>query len=86
MEPIVTVFVGHYEFIVSGQMVPVFKGTWVPGLIEYTPSLTEWMVALIGISLVFVLYALGERLLNLGDCPAIETAEDSRSYTGRKAA
>jgi molybdopterin-containing oxidoreductase family membrane subunit len=82
----VTVFIGRYEFIVSGQMVPVFKGTWVPGLIEYTPSLTEWMVALIGIALVFVLYTLGERLFNLGDSPAAETAEDSRSYTGRKAA
>jgi molybdopterin-containing oxidoreductase family membrane subunit len=82
----VTVFIGRYEFIVSGQMVPVFKGTWVPGLIEYTPSLTEWMVTLIGISLVFVLYTLGERLLSLGDYPTAETTEDGRSYTGRKAA
>ncbi len=80
----VAVFIGRYEFIVNGQIVPIFKGTWVSGFIEYTPSLTEWMVTLIGISLVFVLYALGERLLNLADCPTTVTAEESGSQTGQK--
>ena len=80
---IVTVFIGRYEFLINGQRVPVFKGTWVPGLIEYTPSLTEWMVVLIGISLVFVLYALGEKLLNLADSPTVKTAADRKSVRGR---
>ena len=75
----VAVFIGRYEFIINGQIVPVFKGNWIFGFFEYTPSLTEWMVTLIGISLVFVLYSLGERLLNLGDCPTAVTAEDSES-------
>jgi molybdopterin-containing oxidoreductase family membrane subunit len=82
----VAVFVGRYEFIINGQIVPVFKGSWVPGFVDYTPSLTEWMVTLIGVSLVFVLYTLGERLLNLADCPTTVMAEDSGSHTGQKAA
>ena len=78
----VAVFIGRYEFIVNGQIVPVFKGNWIFGFIEYTPSLTEWMVTLIGISLVIVLYALGERLFNLADCPAAATAEDNKRDAG----
>ena len=78
----VAVFIDRYGFIINGQRVPVFKGTWIQGLIEYTPSLTEWMVTLVGISLVFVFYALGERLLNLADCPTKVTAEASESGGG----
>lgn len=79
----VTVFVGRYEFIINGQVVPVFKGTWILGLIEYTPSLTEWMITLMGISLVFVLYSLGERLLDLADWPTALMGEKNRSVRGR---
>ncbi len=66
---IVSMFIGRYEFMISGQMMPLFKGSWIQGVIEYTPSLTEWMLTLVGISLVFVLYTVGERLLKLAEHP-----------------
>lgn len=61
--------IGRYEFVVGGQLVPMFKGSWVQGLVQYTPSGTEWMLALMAVSLVFVVYALGERLLDLSATP-----------------
>ena len=65
----ISAFIGRYEYIVGGQMVPLFKGSWVEGLIAYTPSMTEWMllVAAIGITLTF--YAFGEKSMNLEDQP-----------------
>jgi molybdopterin-containing oxidoreductase family membrane subunit len=64
-----SLFLGRYEFIVAGQMVPMFKGSWIPGLIEYTPSLTEWTIVATALALVFFLYAAGEKLFNLAACP-----------------
>ncbi len=66
---IVGTFIGRYEFVIAGQMVPLFKGSWVPGLIQYTPSLTEWMVALLGLALNFAIYTFGERQLDLSAAP-----------------
>ncbi|MFY0991931.1 NrfD/PsrC family molybdoenzyme membrane anchor subunit [Halomonas sp. C05BenzN] len=62
-------FAERFYFVVGGQVVPLFKGTWAPGLISYSPSATEWSLTLIGLSLCFVLYLLGEKFLNLGDMP-----------------
>ncbi len=62
-------FAERFHFVVGGQVVPLFKGTWQPDLINYSPSATEWSLTLIGISLCFVLYLLGEKFLNLGDTP-----------------
>jgi molybdopterin-containing oxidoreductase family membrane subunit len=67
---IVATFVGRYEFVIAGQMVPLFKGSWVPGLISYTPSLTEWMVALLGLAVNFAIYAFGEKQMDLSANPA----------------
>lgn len=66
---IVSLFIGRYEFIISGQLVPLFKGSWVPGLISYTPSMTEWMLVLMAFSIVFAGWGLGERMLNLEAAP-----------------
>jgi molybdopterin-containing oxidoreductase family membrane subunit len=66
---IVSLFIGRYEFVISGQVVPLFKGSWVPDLISYTPSLTEWMIVLLSFSIVFAGWALGEKTLNLGATP-----------------
>jgi molybdopterin-containing oxidoreductase family membrane subunit len=66
---IVGLFIGRYDYMVSGQRVPLFKGAWIPGLAEYTPSLAEWMIALVGFSLVFFIYAVGEKLFNLAAAP-----------------
>jgi molybdopterin-containing oxidoreductase family membrane subunit len=66
---IVSLAIGRYEFVIGGQLVPMFKGSWVPGLIDYTPSMTEWMMVLMSVSITFVLYAIGERMLNLSATP-----------------
>ena len=68
---LVAMFIGRYEYIVGGQLVPLFKGAWVTGLIDYTPSMTEWMITAMAFSLVFAGWAFGEKALNL----AAETAE-----------
>ena len=59
---LVAAFIGRYEFIIGGQLVPLFKGSWIPDLIEYAPSLTEWLLSVIGLSIALAGYALGERL------------------------
>ncbi len=66
---LVAVFIGRYEFVVGGQLVPLFKGSWVPGLINYAPSLSEWMLTLLALSITFVVYAVGERKFNLSAMP-----------------
>lgn len=66
---ILSLAIGRYEFLIGGQMVPVFKGTWVQGLIQYAPSLTEWMIVLMAVSITFLVYALGERRLDLAAEP-----------------
>ena len=62
-------FINRYEFIVGGQLVPMFKGTWVASLTEYTPSLTEWAMTAFGFAIALGLYALGEKLFNLSATP-----------------
>ena len=62
-------FAERFYFVVGGQVVPLFKGTWEPGLLSYTPSATEWALTLFGWSLFFVFYLLGEKFLTLGDMP-----------------
>ena len=62
-------FAERYYFVVGGQVIPLFKGTWQPDLIAYTPSLAEWALTVMGCALVFVLYVLGEKFLNLSAMP-----------------
>ena len=62
---LVAMFINRYEFIIGGQIVPMFKGTWANSLIEYTPSFTEWMSILLGFFLTIMLYGLGEKLFKL---------------------
>lgn len=66
---IVTLGAGRYEFIVSGQLLPAFKGTWTPDLIQYVPSATEWSVVLLCAAIMFAGWAFGERTFNLGATP-----------------
>lgn len=58
-------FINRYEFIVGGQIVPMFKGNWVSSLIPYTPSLTEWALTVFGFAMALGLYALGEKVFHL---------------------
>lgn len=62
-------FAERFYFVVGGQVVPMFKGTWVPDLIAYTPSVTEWALTIMGWSMIFVLYVLGEKFFNLSAVP-----------------
>lgn len=63
---IVALFVSRYYFVIGGQMVPSFKGSWVHGLLEYVPSLTEWAVLATAVFLANVVNAAGEKKLALG--------------------
>lgn len=63
-------FINRYEFIVGGQIVPMFKGNWTSSLIAYTPSLTEWALTVFGFAIALGLYALGEKVFRLSDVPA----------------
>lgn len=67
---IVGQFVGRYDFTIGGQIVPLFKGQWVTGFAGYSPSLTEYMIVVVAISLMVFLYAAGEWLFGLSDTPA----------------
>lgn len=64
---IVALFVARFDFVLGGQLVPLFKGSWVHGLLSYTPSLTEWAVFAAAIFLANVVNAAGEKFLGLGD-------------------
>ena len=62
-------FIDRYQFLVTGQVVPMFKGAWASGVAEYVPSLTEWLMAVLGFAIVFAFYGLGEKLFNLAGDP-----------------
>lgn len=66
---IVALFIDRYDFVIGGQLAPLFKGAWVPDLIPYTPSMVEWMLTLLAFSIVFFGWGLGEKLLRLEDAP-----------------
>lgn len=68
--------INRYEFVVGGQLVPMFKGTWTNSLTAYTPSLTEWAMTLMGWALGFTLYALGEKLFKLHAAPPVATSHE----------
>jgi Ni/Fe-hydrogenase subunit HybB-like protein len=66
-------FIAHYHFVIAGQLVPMFKGSWVPGFVQYTPSATEWSLVLVGFSLAFLVYAIGEKMFSLSALPGEQT-------------
>lgn len=63
---IVALFVSRYEFVLGGQMVALFKGNWAHGLLQYSPTLTEWAVFAAAVCLANVVNAAGERRWSLG--------------------
>lgn len=56
----VSLLISRYDFIIGGQMVPLFKGSWAPALLSYQPSTTEWLILLVAIFLANVVNAYGE--------------------------
>jgi len=67
-------FAERFFFVVGGQVIPLFKGTWEWDLIQYSPSATEWALTIMGSALLFTLYVLGEKMLNLSAMPALPPA------------
>ncbi|NYT63144.1 polysulfide reductase NrfD [Alcaligenaceae bacterium] len=62
---VVGLFAARYDFVIGGQMVPLFKGSWAHGLLHYFPSATEWAVLGMAICLANLINALGEKFLDL---------------------
>jgi molybdopterin-containing oxidoreductase family membrane subunit len=58
--------ISRYEYIIGGQLVPMFKGAWAPDLLSYAPSTTEWLLLLVAILLSNAVNAFGEVTLRLG--------------------
>jgi molybdopterin-containing oxidoreductase family membrane subunit len=63
---LVGLFVARYDFVLGGQLVALFKGSWAHGLLQYTPSFTEWAVFATAVFLANVVNAAGEKKLSLG--------------------
>jgi molybdopterin-containing oxidoreductase family membrane subunit len=59
-------FAGRLEFLINGQKVPLFKGSWA-GYVDYWPSTTEWMLVPVGIGVFLMIYGAGCWLLTLWD-------------------
>jgi molybdopterin-containing oxidoreductase family membrane subunit len=62
---IVALFAARYDFVIGGQLVALFKGSWAQGLLSYTPSLTEWAVLATTVFMANVVNAAGEKFLDL---------------------
>lgn len=56
-------FVARYHFVIGGQMVALFKGSWVHGLLDYQPSMTEFAVLATAVFLANFVFALLERMV-----------------------
>lgn len=55
----VGLFIGRYEYIIGGQIIPLFKGSWAPPVLSYAPSFTEWLLLVMAIFLANVVNSLG---------------------------
>ena len=62
---LVALFIARYDFVIGGQMVALFKGSWAPGLLSYTPSVTEWAALAAAVFLSNVVNAFGEQRMGL---------------------
>ena len=67
---LVALFVARFDFVLGGQLVALFKGSWAHGLLNYTPSLAEWAVLASAVALANLVNALGEKKLFLGGASA----------------
>lgn len=63
---VVALFAARYDFVIGGQLVPLFKGSWAHGLLQYTPTMADWAVLVGAIALANLVNAFGERRFSLG--------------------
>lgn len=66
---VIALFLARYHFVIGGQMVALFKGSWAHGLLDYSPSITEWAVLATAVFLANVVNAAGEKVMRLGGEP-----------------
>jgi molybdopterin-containing oxidoreductase family membrane subunit len=60
----------HMEILLAGQSHPVGpKAEQYPEFISYFPSIWEWLVFVFALSVMLLLYTLGERYLKLAEIP-----------------
>ncbi|MBW2492123.1 MAG: polysulfide reductase NrfD [Deltaproteobacteria bacterium] len=60
----------HMEILLAGQSHPVGpKAEQYPEFISYFPSIWEWLVFVFALSVMLLLYTLGERYLKLAEVP-----------------
>ncbi|MCC5983619.1 MAG: polysulfide reductase NrfD [Rhodobacteraceae bacterium] len=59
--------ISRYEFIIGGQMVPLFKGTWATDLLHYSPSNGEWALLVLAVGLANTVYAFAAWKLGAED-------------------
>lgn len=60
------IFFARVEFLMVGQRVPLFKGSWA-GYADYWPSATEWMMLPAGCGIFLLIYGAANWLLRLDD-------------------
>jgi molybdopterin-containing oxidoreductase family membrane subunit len=61
----------HMQILIAGQSHPIGpKAEQFPEFMTYYPSIWEWMVFLFSVTVMLLLYTLGERYLRLTESPA----------------
>ncbi|MBS3732852.1 MAG: polysulfide reductase NrfD [Desulfobacterales bacterium] len=67
---LVGMFAGRFEQLLSGNVKPMgVQAEGAPQFIHYVPSIYEWGIILLVLSLVLTIYTLAERYLDLGAAP-----------------
>lgn len=60
----------HMQILIAGQSHPIGpKAEQFPDVLNYYPSIWEWLVALLSVVVILFLYTLGERYLKLEAAP-----------------
>ena len=63
----VGLLISRYEFIIGGQQVTLFKGTWAPEILSYSPSIGEWALLVLAVGLANTVYAFAAWKLGAED-------------------
>ena len=63
----VGLLISRYEFIIGGQQVTLFKGTWAPEILSYSPSTGEWALLVLAVGLANAVYAFAAWKLGAED-------------------
>lgn len=63
----VGLLISRYEFIIGGQQVSLFKGTWAPEILSYSPSIGDWALLVLAVGLANAVYAFAAWKLGAED-------------------